>query len=143
MTANASSIFDIEDPDPIRRLNNNIKRLRLKLLAQIRALHILKSQSDETFIDDLLFQMDVLRKAHDRQLYAHSRTTLHDIYVKIIEIRERVRATQRDYDAEAYIEYKRITLEISMVAKWTLNLKQQKLSLARDAQQSTDEHTAD
>ena len=29
-----------------------------------------------------------------------------------------------------------------MVAKWTFNLKQQKLSLARDAQQSADSHTA-
>lgn len=131
MTTNASSIFRGRERDPVQSLNNSIRRLKRKLLAQIRALHILKAQNDEAFIDDLLVQTDVLRKAYDRELHVHSLTTLRDVYEKILKIRDCVNTRERDYDAEAFNKYERITDQTSMVAKWTFNLKQQKLSFLR------------
>lgn len=138
MTTNASSIFRVRERDPVQSLNNSIRRLRRKLLAQIRALHILKAQNDEAFIDDLLVQTDVLRKAYDRELHVHSLTTLRDIYIKIIDIKEGVRTRERDYDNEVFSKYERITDQISMVAKWTFTAKRQKINLAIDAQQCAD-----
>lgn len=131
MTTNASSIFRGRERDPVKSLNDSIRRLRRKLLAQIRALHILKAKNNEAFIDDLLVQMDILRQAYDRELHVHSLITLRDVHEKILKIRDCVSTRERDYDAEAFTKYERITDQTSMVAKWTFNLKQQKLSFLR------------
>ena len=121
MTAIATFIFRGGHADTLRRL-------RRKLLAQIRALHILKAQNDEAFIDDLLVQMNMLRKAYDNELNSLTPKRLHEIYVNIIEIRERVRSIERDYNAEEFNKFMCITHQISMVAKWTYNIATQKIN---------------